>query len=429
MALTVLQAIGSGLREALSMFWETLWALVLGFALSGAVQAFVARGEMELVLGRPGFRSVARATGLGAVSSSCSYAAAAMAKSLFAKGADFTAALAFMFASTNLVIELGVVLVVLIGWQFTASEFLGGVFMIVLFAVLSRALFSRRQIATARRRLQLETDSIDEPGAERPPIRERVRSLSGWSDAAGYAIADITMLRRELVIGFGVAGFLAALVPTGLWQAVFITGHGFWSSLENVIVGPFIAIISFVCSIGNVPLAAALWQGGISFGGVVSFIFADLVTLPLLLIYRRYYGWRLTLQMLGVFWLVMSAAGLAVEYLFGALHLIPTVRPAHIAENAFGLNATTVLDVIALLAFAALWYLARNRVRFGGARLFAIDPVCGMQVEVASAPATTMTREGRVYFCSDGCRDHFTGAAAAMALDDAPHTLHGGGRS
>ncbi len=424
--MTILQGIGSGLREALSMLWETLWALVLGFTLSGAVQAFVARGEMERVLGRPGFRSLARATGLGAVSSSCSYAAAAMAKSLFAKGADFVAAMAFMFASTNLVIELGVVLVVLIGWQFAASEFLGGVFMIALFALLARAVFSRQLTAAARRRLQLETDAIDEPGAERPPFGQRVRSLAGWSDAAAYTMADITMLRRELVIGFGVAGFLAALVPTGVWQAVFITGHGFWSSLENVIVGPFIAIISFVCSIGNVPLAAALWKGGISFGGVVSFIFADLITLPLLLIYRRYYGWRLTLQMLAVFWLVMSAAGLAIESVFGALHLIPAVRPTQIAENAFGLNATTLLDVIALLTFAGLWYLARNRVRFGGGRLYAIDPVCGMQVELATAPASTMTREGRVYFCSDGCRDHFSGTPAAGAQDHAAHALHGG---
>jgi uncharacterized membrane protein YraQ (UPF0718 family)/YHS domain-containing protein len=410
-----LQAIGAGLREGVSMLWETLWALVLGFTLSGAVQAFVARGAMQRVLGRPGARSVARATVLGAVSSSCSYAAAAMSKSLFAKGADFVAAMAFMFASTNLVVELGIVLVVLIGWQFTASEFVGGLFMIALFALLGRAAFPERVVLAARRRLDRDGGDTDTTALTRAPFRERLRSLAGWSDAAAYTIADITMLRRELVIGFGVAGFLTVLVPAGAWRVLFVTGHGFWSSLENVVVGPFIAIISFVCSIGNVPLAAALWKGGISFGGVVSFIFADLITLPLLLIYRRYYGWRLTLRMLGVFWVVMSAAGLAVEYLFSALRLVPPSRPAAIGADVFGLNATTVLDVIAIAVLAGLWYLAHHRERFGGGLGYAIDPVCGMQVECATAPARATQGGNRLYFCSDHCRDRFESMAPGSA--------------
>ena len=423
MALTVLQAIGGSLREGLSMFWETLWALVLGFVLSGAVQAFVSRGEMERVLGRPGARSVARATAFGVVSSSCSYAASAMAKSLFAKGADFVAAMAFMFASTNLVIELGVVLAVLIGWQFTASEFLGGLLMIALFALAGRIVFGERIVAAARRRLTGGMAGAAEAGIDRAPLAQRLRSAAGWSDAAAYTIADITMLRRELLIGFGVAGFLAVLVPDSVWQALFVTGHGFWSSLENVVVGPFIALISFVCSIGNVPLAAALWKGGISFGGVVSFIFADLITLPLLLIYRRYYGWRLTLRMLAVFWTVMSAAGLAIEYLFAALHLVPATRPLQIAPDAFGLNATTVLDIIAIVVLAGVWYLARHRQRFGGGHGYAIDPVCGMQVECATAPASTVNGQAKVYFCSDHCRERFeTGAGR----DAAEHAMHGG---
>ena len=410
----VVQAIGSGLREGISMLWQTLWALVLGFTLSGAVQAFVARGEMQRVLGRPGAGSVARATALGAASSSCSYAAAAMAKSLFAKGADFIAAMAFMFASTNLVIELGIVLIVLIGWQFTASEFAGGLLMIALFALLGHAVFSDRLVSVARQRLGADAEAPD-AAPPRAPWHERLRSLAGWSDAAAYTIADITMLRRELVIGFGVAGFLTALVPAAAWQALFVTGHGFWSSLENVVVGPFIAVISFVCSIGNVPLAAALWKGGISFGGVVSFIFADLITLPLLLIFRRYYGWRLMLRMLAAFWLVMSAAGLAIEYLFAALHVVPQSRPVAIASDVFGFNATTVLDVIAIAVLTGLWYLARHRQRFGGGIGFAIDPVCGMQVECATAPAQAARDGAHMYFCSDGCRDHFlstTGSAA-----------------
>ncbi len=439
MALTILQAIGSSLREGFFMFWETLWALALGFVLSGAVQAFVSRGEMTRVLGRRGWRSVARATALGAVSSSCSYAATAMAKSLFAKGADFIAAMAFMFASTNLVIELGVVLAVLIGWQFTASEFVGGLFMIALFALVGRVVFGEKIVAAARRHLEGSGGDDPDDVASRVPLSQRVRSAAGWSDAASYTIADITMLRRELLIGFGVAGFLTVLVPQAWWQALFVTGHGFWSSLENVIVGPFIAIISFVCSIGNVPLAAALWKGGISFGGVVSFIFADLITLPLLLIYRRYYGWAMTLRLLAVFWFVMSAAGLVVEYLFTALHAIPQTRPSRIAPNAFGLNVTTLLDVIAIAVLVGFWWLARNRERFGGGELYAIDPVCGMQVERATAPARSVSGGERVYFCSDHCRHRFenrsnadAGEEAAMAHhemhDHATHgpSMHGG---
>ena len=423
MALQALEAVGSSLREAFFMFWETLWALVLGFGLSGAVQAFVSRGQMERVLGRPGPASVVRATGLGAASSSCSYAAAAMAKSLFAKGADFTAAMVFMFASTNLVIELGIVLVVLIGWQFMASEFLGGLLMIALFALAARFVFPASAVASARRRLGVEAAGAGDGVNETAPSRQRIRSLAGWSDAASYTLADARMLRKEMLVGFGIAGFLAVLVPDSAWQAVFVTGHGFWSSLENVVIGPFIAIISFVCSIGNVPLAAALWKGGISFGGVVSFIFADLITLPLLLIYRRYYGWRMSLRILALFWAVMSAAGLAVEYIFVGFHAVPANRPTQIAEDAIGLNATTALDVLALVVFAGLWYLAHNRERFGGGAGYALDPVCGMQVETASAPARLGQGGATVYFCSDRCRGRFEADPARFAAAPAPALL------
>lgn len=413
----VLQAMGSSAREAFFMFWETLWALVLGFTLSGAVQAFVSRSEMERVLGRPGIGTIVRATGLGAASSSCSYAAAAMAKSLFAKGADFVASMVFMFASTNLVLELGIVLAVLIGWQLAVSELIGGLIMIALFSVVARLVFPRRVVEATRRHLS-PSESHDH-GAHheitRQPWSRRLRSLAGWSDAAAYTLADVTMLRREMLVGFGIAGFLAVVVPNSFWQALFVTGHGFWSSLENVVVGPFIAIISFVCSIGNVPLAAALWKGGISFGGVISFIFADLVTLPLLLIYRRYYGWATTLRILVAFWAVMSAAGLAVEYLFAAFGAVPAQRPTQIAADAVGLNLTTALDLLALAGFAVLWYLARHRQRFGGGVGYAIDPVCGMQVEIANAPARLLHEGIAVHFCSERCRDRFAEAPAGLA--------------
>ncbi len=231
--------------------------------------------------------------------------------------------------------------------------------------------------------------------------------MAGWADSATYTMSDLTMLRRELVIGYTVAGFLAVLVPTSVWQAVFITGHGFWTSVENAIVGPFIAIISFVCSIGNVPLAAALWSGGISFGGVIAFIFADLIAFPLLMIYRRYYGTGLMLRMLAVFWALMSTAGLITEMLFRALGLVPTMRPTTVAPAHFSWNYTTYLNLIFIVLFGVLYWIYRNRVRLGGGDRYAQDPVCGMQVETSEAPATVDHDGERHYFCSDRCAERF----------------------
>src|ERR1700722_14337171 len=239
----VLVDIGHSFREAFFMFWETLWALVLGFGLSGAVQAFVPRAELERLLGdhRPG--PLGRATLLGAAASSCSYAAAAMAEVLFARGADFVSSMVFMFASTNLVLELGVVLWVLIGWQFAAAEIVGGLAMIALFALLAPRALGRRELEEARQRLQSgELAASAGAGEARAPWRARVASLAGWSDAARYSLADVTMLRRELAGGYLVAGFLAVLVPTAVWRDLFVSGHGFWTSLENVAVGPAVAI-------------------------------------------------------------------------------------------------------------------------------------------------------------------------------------------
>jgi hypothetical protein len=408
----LLTDIGHSLREGFYMFWETLWALVLGFALSGAVQAFVPREQIQRRLGDHRPASVARASIYGMVSSSCSYAASALAKSLFVRGADFVASMVFMFASTNLVIELGIVLAVLIGWQFVAAEFLGGAIMIALLVVAGGLWFRGRALAEAGAMASraLGGDSHDGPDggdSARPPWLRRMRSRAGWSDAAGYTMSDLTMLRRELVIGFTVAGFLAVLVPVHVWNDVFLRGHGFWTSLENVVVGPLVAIISFVCSIGNVPLAAALWKGGASFGGVVSFVFADLITLPLLLIYRKQYGGRMTLRMLGVFWAVMSLAGLATEYLFRAFGWVPRTRPTVIAGDALRFDYTTVLDVIALIAFAALYWLYRHRTHFGAGTGYANDPVCGMQLDTQHAPASVEREGARLYFCSDHCMERY----------------------
>ena len=340
--------IGCSLREGFYMFRDTLWALVLGFTLSGALQAFVSRDEMRRRLGDHRPASVTGASLYGMASSSCSYAASAMARSLVARGTDFVAAMVFMFASTNLVIELGIVLVVLIGWQFLVAEFVGGITMIALLVALGGLWLRGRALAEARTKVESDQPDHDhrgEAGLQRLPWRQRLRSRAGWADAAGYTISDLTMLRKEMVIGFTVAGLLATLVPVRVWNTVFLHGHGALTTIENALIGPFVAIISFVCSVGNVALAAALWQGGISFDGVVSFIFADLITLPLLLIYRKQYGRRMTLRLLALFWVVMSAAGLVTERCMGHRRdqrglrgraWDPAIHQGHLKDLPFG---------------------------------------------------------------------------------------------
>lgn len=407
----VLGGIEHGLRETFNMIWDTLWAMILGFGLSGIVQAFVSKEQMQSVLGDHRPKTIAKSSFYGMISSSCSYAASAMTKSLFLRGADFLAALVFMFASTNLVIELGIVLIVLIGWQFALAEFVGGAIMIVLVVIFGSLWLRGHIIDEARNNLEAFEENRTNGGTEdgsRRPTRERIRSLSGWSDAASYTMSDLTMLRREIIIGFLTAGFLTSLLPSAVWSAIFFHGHGFATTVENAIVGPFIAIISFVCSIGNVPLAAALWQGGISFGGVISFIFADLITLPLLLIYRKFYGGRLTIRMLAIFWASMSLAGLITEAIFHLVGAIPHVRPTVIAQNSFGINYTTALDFLFLIVFTGLYWLYRNRERFGGGSGYAKDVVCGMQVESSNAPATVSFEGTRYYFCSNRCSEQFT---------------------
>ncbi|HMD91453.1 MAG TPA: permease [Trebonia sp.] len=447
-----LVTVGDSLREAFFMFWETFWALVLGFGLSGAVQAFVSRGQMQRVMGRRGPAALTRSSLLGMASSSCSYAASALAKSLFQRGADFTAAMVFMFASTNLVAELGIVLWLLIGWQFTLAEFVGGAIMIVLLGVLVPRLVPRRLVTAARERLDRDSadrDAADRDAADRdatdrdgpaegaggghqtgsgaeravqmPPdesdsLAWRLRQRSRWADAAGYTISDLTMLRREIIIGFVVAGFAAVAVPAGFWNAVFLHGHGPLTMIENAIVGPFVAIISFVCSVGNVPLAAALWKDGISFGGVVAFIFADLISLPLLFIYRKLYGGQLTLSLLGVFWLVMSVAGLLTELIAKAAGVIPQTRPTSIAPEHLGWSYTAILNIVFGFVLVAIYWLHRSKERFGGGQDVARDPVCGMQVDMHHPGAVLRAGGHTTYFCSEHCRDRYSGPDPARGL-------------
>ena len=360
----VTDTILEGFKQSFLMAYEVWWALVLGFAISGIVQAWVPRERIEATMAGDGPRPVAWATGLGAASSSCSYAAIAIAKSLFQKGASAAAALAFQFASTNLVWELGLVLWVLLGWQFTLAEYLGGILMIVLMAVFLRAFVSPRLEEQARRHAQ-EADAGHEHdhGAmiEETSWREKITSADGWSEVALNFRGDWQMLWKEIGIGFLLAGFIG-LLGNDFFNVLFISDAPGWLvAIENVIVGPLIAVLSFVCSVGNIPLAAVLWSGGISFAGVMAFIFADLIVLPIIAIYRKYYGWAFTIRIVALMLVTMIVAALAIDALFSLTGLIPETRPSR--EDVFGsveLDYKLALNVIGTVIFAALFWLGRR---------------------------------------------------------------------
>ena len=406
------------LREGFFMFWETLWALVLGFSLSGAVQSFVSRAEMQRAMGDHRPRTIVRTSLLGAASSSCSYAASALSKSLFQRGADFTTSMVFMFASTNLVVELGIVLWLLIGWQFALAELIGGVIMITLFVLVAPHVFPAAELEAARTRLADDAHDHGHHVAAATPFRQRLRSKASWADAAGYTVSDLMMLRRELVIGYVVAGFIAVAVPASVFSTVFMPGHGWATDVENAVVGPLIAFASFVCSIGNVPLAAALYEGGISFGGTVAFVFADLLALPLVLIYAKLYGRRLALRLFLSFWLVMSTAGLLTDLLFRGLGIGFPGRKAEIAPSHFSWDYTTFLNIAFLCVAAVVYWLYRQQ---GASEAYAKDPVCGMQVEKANPGAVS----GDVYFCSDRCKSKYD--KDPSRYDASPEPMETGG--
>jgi len=377
----VISTVGEGFKQSFLMAYQVWWALVLGFAISGIVQAWVPRERIESALSGSGPRPVALATGLGAASSSCSYAAIAIAKSLFQKGASAATALAFQFASTNLVWELGLVLWVLIGWQFTLAEYVGGIVMIVLMTALLRFFVSPRLEEQAREHAR-EADTGHQhhmAATERLSLRQRLTSVESWSDVAHNFRGDWQMLWKEITIGFFLAGFIG-LLGNDFFNGLFIQNASpVVSAIENVIVGPIIAVLSFVCSVGNIPLAAVLWSGGISFAGVMAFIFADLIVLPIIVAYRKYYGTAFALRITALMFVTMVIAALIVDGIFSAGGLIPSgARPSR--DDIFGsvgLDYKLFLNVLGLVIFAVLFYLT--------ARRGATDPVCGMKVDRSKA--------------------------------------------
>ncbi len=379
----VLDLIWYGLRDGFLMAWEVWWALVLGFGISAVVQAWVPRQRIERLMSGSDARSVGWATGLGAASSSCSYAAIAIAKSVFQKGASAASALAFQFASTNLVWELGLVLWVLIGWQFTLAEYLGGIVMIVLMTVLLRRFVSRELEQQAREHaIRADAGHQHHAASEQLPWRQRLVSARAWSDVAHNFRGDWQMLWKEITLGFLLAGF-AAQLGNGFFEHLFIRhAPAPLSTIENVILGPIIAVLSFVCSVGNVPLAAVLWSGGISFAGVLAFLFADLIVLPILAIYRKYYGTKFTVRITALMFATMVTAALIVDGIFSAAGLIPVgPRPARgDIFSSIRFDYKLALNVFAVVIFGVLFLVTARR---RGA-----DPVCGPERYLESnAPA------------------------------------------
>jgi uncharacterized protein len=367
-------ALGHALWMAFAMFWEILWPLILGFALSGLVQAVVSKSEMSRLLPDDSPKSLAIATGLGAASSSCSYAAVALARSIFRKGADFTAAMAFELASTNLVAELSIILIVLMGWQFALAEFTGGPLMVAIMAVLFRIFLSRRLVREAREQADKGIKGIMEGHAEmdmsveKGSLWQRITSREGITATSHYFVMDWAAVWKDIAGGLLIAGALAAWVPPDFWKRFFLTSHPVAATIWGPIVGPLVSVVSFVCSVGNIPLAAVLWNGGISFGGVVAFIYADLIVLPIIDIYRKYYGWKITALIVVVFYVAMVVAALVVEFVFQFLGLVPHHRSAEIVETSISFNHTTVLNIVFL---AIALFLVVRFFKTGGPRMLA----------------------------------------------------------
>jgi uncharacterized membrane protein YraQ (UPF0718 family) len=371
---------------AFGMVWQVGWSLVLGFAISAILQAVVSKQRMGAALGRDGIRDIAVATLAGAASSSCSYASASVSRTLFKKGAALIPSLAFIFASTNLVAELGIVLYLLMGWQFMAGEWIGGVVLVVILSLAVRLTYPRRLVEAARRHPEAGGGGHDHGAMaeERGTVWQKLGRRRTWIQVSHSFVMDWSMLWKDLALGFLIAGALSAFVPDGLWQALFVKGASPWVQVPaNALLGPIVAMLSFVCSIGNVPMAAVLWGSGVSFGGVLAFLFADLIVLPLLDVYRRYYGWKMAAYIGVVFYATMVISALIMDVAFNALGWIPRTHPNVQAEMVhFSINYTFFLNVLfGLIALGLVVLAKRNPMRMAPA------PCCGHRAAKASAHA------------------------------------------
>jgi uncharacterized protein len=438
----VLSAIGHALQISLFMLWEVLWPLALGFLISAMVQTVVSKRAVASTLGRPDFKGFLLACGFGAASSSCSYAAVAVARSLFRRGASFVNAMIFEFASTNLVFELGLVLLILLGWQFVAAEFAGGLLMAVILWIVFKLTLRTRMVDEARRQAErgivgstMEGHGEHDMSITNGPFLSRLFSGRAFTAISHYFFMDLYSLYFDMGIGFLVAGALAAWVPNSWWQALFLTNQPGLNEFWGPLIGPIISMLSFVCSVGNVPLAVVLWNGGISFGGVISFIFGDLIILPILNIYRKYYGRRMALYLLAVSYVAMALAGFLIGGAFQLVGWVPSNHHVALLETAPTWNYTTFLDIAFVILMAAL---AWRFFTTGGPDMLramshpphdlptsAIDPVCGMSVDTSTAKEKFDYQGTTYYFCSAGCKQSFAADPAKyVGSEKAGHSHH-----
>jgi YHS domain-containing protein/uncharacterized membrane protein YraQ (UPF0718 family) len=431
-----IDAVLRALQFSSFMFWEVLWPLALGFLLSAIVQTVVSKRAVASALGRPNLKGFVLACGFGAASSSCSYASVAVARALFRRGASFVNAVIFEFASTNLVFELGLILLILLGWQFVAAEFAGGLLMAVILWIIFKLTLRRRMIDEAKRQAErgivastMEGHGEMDMSITEGPFLSRLFSARAFTAISHYFYMDVYSLYLDLGLGFLIAGALAAWVPDSFWRAFFLTDHPTLNQFWGPVVGPIISMLSFVCSIGNVPLAVVLWNGGISFGGVISFIFADLIILPIINIYRKYYGGRMSLYLLGVSYVAMVLAGFLIGGAFQLLGLAPTQHHVAVFETRPAWNYTTFLNLafLGLMAVMAWRFLTTGGVEMLRAMAvapdeqakLARDPVCGMSVDPATAKEKVDHAGVTHYFCSAGCRSAFESDPAKYTAEPA----------
>ncbi len=420
----VVNALLHALQISFFMLWEVLWPLAFGFVLSAMIQTVVSKRTVARALGKPDLKGFLLACGFGAASSSCSYAAVAVARTLFRRGASFVNAIVFEFASTNLVFELGLVLLIFLGWQFVAAEFAGGLLMAVILWILFKVTLRSRMVDEAKRQAERgvfgtthEAHGEMDVSITDGPFLSRIFSARGFTAISHAFYMDLNALYVDLGLGFLIAGALAAWVPNSWWQAFFLTNNPTLNEFWSPLIGPVISMLSFVCSIGNVPLAVVLWNGGISFGGVISFLFADLIILPILNIYRKYYGGRTALYLLAVSYAAMALAGFLIGGAFQLLGLAPTNHHVTVFETQPSWNYTTFLDIAFLLLMAVM---AWRFIKTGGMEMLRAhsrrpdaeaklvrDPVCGMSVDPATATQRVEFGGSTYYFCSAGCKETF----------------------
>ncbi|MBX0288040.1 permease [Haloarcula salinisoli] len=460
MQTAIVDGIFESLRIGFGFLWTAAWAIIMGLVITSLVQVYVSKERMARVLGEETVGGVTKATLFGAASSGCSFGAIAIGKGLFKKGAHVVNVLAFMFASTNLIVELGLMILILLGWEFLVAELLGGVILIAVMAVLVHLTLPENLFDEVRQTLNdrdhdhgitedptcgmegkdeysLVTDggetlkfcsegcmeTYEQEAASSGGWRDELLSWGGWYKIGNQYRKEWSMIWKDVVAGFLVSGFVIVFVPQSVWNTLFLQGEGVLVSAENAIMGVAIAVISFVGSMGNVPFAVALWGGGISFAGVIAFVYADLITIPVLNVYRKYYGWKVMLYILGVFFVTMAFTGFLMEELFDVLGIVPDLAGGQTAteQTYFEFNYTFYLNVIAFALSGFLLYVYRRGLGAPGQYR---DPVCGMRTD-NSGPSITHDGE-TYYFCSERCKQSFDEHPTEFS-DQHPHVSEGGG--